>query len=47
MRQVVIQTVEPVLTKEDTERLVKFLNSTYAKFGIEQVANNTTHMKAE
>ena len=47
MREVVMQTVEPASTKESTERLVKILDSTYAKADVKQVANKATQMNAE
>ena len=37
-----MQTKEPVSTREYTERLVKNLDSTYAKDDLEQVADNVT-----
>ena len=36
MRKVVMQTGEPVSAMEDTERLVKIINSTYVKADLEQ-----------
>ena len=47
MRGVVMQTTEPVYTREDTERLVKIFDSTYANENIEQVAADTTQTKSE
>ena len=47
MREVVMQNSEPVSTRESTERLVKTLNSTYAKSDLKQVADNATHLNAE
>ena len=47
MIKVVMQTEEPVSTREDTERLVKILDSTYAKIDLEQVSANATHLNAE
>ena len=47
MRKVVMQTSEPVSTREATERLVKILDSTYAKDDLQQVAANTIHMISE
>ena len=44
MRKLVMQTSEPVSTREATEMLVKILNSTYAKAELQQVAANTIHM---
>ena len=46
MREVVIQTAEPVSTREATEILVKILNSTYVKAYLRQVADNVTHMNS-
>ena len=37
-----MQTVEPASTREATERMVKILNSTYAKAYLKQVADNET-----
>ena len=42
-----MQTAEPASTIEDTVRLVKILDSTYAKTDLKQVANNETHMNAD
>ena len=42
MCMVVIQTEEPVSTIEDTDMLVKILDSNYAKANLKQVANNAT-----
>ena len=47
MWEVIMQTSEPVSTMEDTEKLVKIFNSTFAKSDFEQVASNKTHMNAE
>ena len=47
MREVVMQTVEPDSIREDTEKMVKILNSTYAKADLKQVFNNATQMNAE
>ena len=47
MREVVMKTEEQVSTKEATERLLKILNSTYAKSDLKQIANNVTQMNAE
>ena len=47
MREVLMHTAETVSTREATERLVKILNSTYAKADLEQVAANATHLNAE
>ena len=42
-----MHTVEPVTTREATERLVKILNSTYTKSKIKQVENNATQLNTE
>ena len=42
-----MQTAEPTSTKEDTELIVKILNSTYAKVDRNQLAGNSTQMDAE
>ena len=47
MRKVVMQTVEPVPTREATTRLVKILDSTYARSDLENVDANTTQLNAE
>ena len=44
MREVVMQTAEPVSTREATKRLVKPLKSTYEKEKIKQVAYNATQL---
>ena len=41
MRKVVMQTAEPASTQEATERMVKTLDSTYAKSYIKQVVNSS------
>ena len=41
MHEVVMQTAEPASTREATERMVKILNSTYAKEYLEQVVNDS------
>ena len=41
-----MKTAEPVSTREATERLLKTLNSTYAKADLEQVVN-ASHMSSE
>ena len=41
IREVVMQTAEPASTREATERMVKILNSTYAKEYLEQVVNDS------
>ena len=47
MCEVVIQTAEPASTQEATEKMLKILDSTYAKADLEQVATNASHMNAE
>ena len=47
MREVAMQTTEPVSTREANERLVKTLNDTYAKADLKQVTYNATQMNAE
>ena len=47
MRELVIQTAEIVLTREDNERLLKLLRINYAKENLKQVANNKTQLNAE
>ena len=47
MCKVVIQTAEPYSTREANEQIVKFLDSTYVKLELNQVANNTTHLNSE
>ena len=47
MREVVMQTAEPVSTREGTERMVKILDSTYARVDLDQVADNATHLNSE
>ena len=47
MHEVEIQTVEQVSTMEDTERLVKILNSTYEKVDLEHVSANATQLNDE
>ena len=44
MCEVVIQSVEPVFTREGTERMVKNIDITYAKADVEHPSNNATHM---
>ena len=46
MRKVVMQTAEPVYTREATGRMVKILNSTYEKSYLKQVVNES-QMNAE
>ena len=47
MSGLVMQTAEPVSTREDTEILVKILDRTYVKSDLTQIANNATHLEAE
>ena len=46
MREVAIKTAESVSTSKATDRLVKILDSTYTKSDLEQVSNNSIHMKS-
>ena len=45
--EVVIQTSEPSSTQEANEIMVKFLDITYAKIDLNQVAENSTQLNAE
>ena len=47
MREVVMQTSEPVSTREATDKLVEILYSAYSKSNLKQVANNATQMNSE
>ena len=47
MFKVVMQTSEPDSTIEATDRMVKILESTYAKLYLKQVVDNSTQMNAE
>ena len=47
MREVVMQTVEIASTREATDRMVKILNSAYAKAELKQVADNATQLNYE
>ena len=47
IREVVMQTVEPASTLESTERMVKILDSIYAKADLEHVVANARQMNAE
>ena len=47
MRGLVMQTSEPASTRKSTELMIKILNCTYLKAGLNQVANNATQMNAE
>ena len=42
-----MQTTDTFSTREDTERLVKIVDSIYTKAELEQVDANPTHMNAE
>ena len=41
-----MQTAEPDSTREATERMLKIFDSTYAYAELNQVADNTNHMKS-
>ena len=47
MREVAMQTVEPASIRENTEQMVKILESTYAKAELEQVVANTSQQNSE
>ena len=47
MRELVMQTVEPVSTIKATEIWVKIINITYAKSDLKKVDNNATQMNAK
>ena len=47
MRELFMQTQEPVSTRDDTKMLVKILDITYWKADLEQVSANATHMNAK
>ena len=47
IREVVMQTVEPVFTQEATEQMVKILNSTYANADLTYVLDNARQMNAK
>ena len=47
MREVVMHTAEPASTQEDTERMVKILNSIYEKSYLKQVVNNASQLNFE
>ena len=47
MRNVVIQTEELASSRKANETLVKFLDITYVKAELKQVANNATHLNSE
>ena len=44
---VIMQTAEPVSTMEATEMFLNFLDSTYVKAYLEQVAANAVQINAE
>ena len=46
MRKVAIQTSETFSTREDTQRLVKIMDSAYVKVDLEQVSANVTKNNA-
>ena len=47
MFEVVMQNSEPAPTRETTEKMVKILDSTYAKADLKQVTNDATHMNSD
>ena len=47
VRGVVMQTSEPVSTKEATDRLVKIFDIIYAESDLERLSAKATHMDAE
>ena len=47
MHEVVMQTAEPDSTREATERIMKILDSTYAKADLENIVANNNHLNAE
>ena len=47
MSKVAMQTAEPASTRASTERLVRILDSTYAKANRKKVADNATHLNDE
>ena len=47
MREVFMQNAEPASTRKAIDILVKFIDGTYAKKYLKQVANNSTHLNAE
>ena len=47
MREVVMQIAEPASTREATERMVKIVDSLYAKTYLKLVSNNAIQMNAE
>ena len=47
MREVVMQNVAPASTLEATDRMVRILDSTYAKAHINQVSDNAIDLDAE
>ena len=44
MRKLVMQTAEIASTRETTERLIKIIDSTYAKEDLKQLAHNATQI---
>ena len=47
MREVSVKTSEPALIREATERLLKILDSTYAKADLKKIAGNATPLNYE
>ena len=47
MRKMVMQNSEPASNREGTEKMVKILDSTYAKEYLEQVVDNDIHLNDE
>ena len=47
MRKVVFLTAEPAYTREATDKMVKILDSTYAKEYLKQGADNENHLNSE
>ena len=47
MCEVVMQTIEPVSTREANERSVKILNSNYVNASLNYVADNSTQLNSE
>ena len=41
-----MQTVEPLSTREASERLLKILDTTYSNADIKKLADNATHLNA-
>ena len=42
-----MQIIEPTSTREDTDILLKIIDSTYAKADLKQVADNATQLNVE